>query len=252
MKMELFGSRRGSKSLEFEPSLWADIGRGRTPRKVRPLHKRYGTMAFLGLVFALGLWVWLQGSNDNRAIAQMASTAFQWVRDGQINLQLLSTSDETSLLAGAKVSAESRPDAGSPWTSPEEAPHRQAILARIRADIEAKGGRWTDAQAVAFGGVRAQVADTAGVGADALTGNVYFVAGGRVFALELSAERVGDGFVPTNFWQCTALTISPTDLPGIEKHAQDCFQAFLQEPSVSAPKGEEAQIVDPVAIFVAI
>ncbi|MDX9971369.1 MAG: hypothetical protein RBU21_00120 [FCB group bacterium] len=251
MKTELFGAGRSSrwgKPLEFEPSLWADVGRVRQPRRAKPFHKRYGTMAFLGLIAAVGMWAWLHGSNDNRAIAHMASTAFQWVRDGQINLQLLSSSEPSSLLGGAKVSAESRPDASSPWTSPAEAPLRQAILARIRADIEAKGGTWTDARAVAFGGVRARVADNAGVGAEALTGNVYFVAGGRVFALELSAERVGDAFIPTDLWQCTALNVSPTDLPAIEKHAQDCFQAFMNEPTGN----QDPQILDPVAIFVSI
>jgi hypothetical protein len=246
--MDLFkpDARQGRKSLEFESTLWEGIGRSRPRRPAaKPLHKRYGTMAFLLAVALVALWAWFHGSNDNRAVQQMATTAFQWVRDGRVAPDTLSSVPQKPMLAPATVSAESRPDAASPWTSPEEGPARQKLLAKIRADVEAKGGRWADAKAVAFGGVRARVADSAGVATEVLMGNVYFVAGGKLFALELSAERVDDAYVPTDLWQCAALDFPPTDLKAIDKHATDCYQTFTKEPSAQG-----TQILDPKAVFI--
>jgi len=246
---DYFGPARGRSgnygTLEFEPGLLTRVGRVRSSRR-RSSRAPLWFAAALMAVAALGVFAWMYGARDDRAVAEMAVAAFQWVRDGQIDPSLVSPGrpafDLGALLGGSTVSAEANAEPGSAL--------RQAVLAKIRKDVEAGGGRWSDAKALAFGGVRARVLNPGSEAATAVTGNIYFAVGNRVYALEVSAERLDDRYIPTDFWQCAPLSCDATQTDAMEAHSQQCYEAFLNETPVREAGAAEPQIDDSELVFI--
>ncbi len=258
MPRDVFGPRSGSfggRSLEFEPTLMREISLGGRPRPRRVLWKGFKKvlvfLVLLASVTAASLWYF--GLGDDRAVAEMATAAFQWVSGtgpepftadpsgGGLGLDLL--------FGGSAVMAESNSPADA---DSESLTLNLKIRDTIRASLEAQGVDWTTVVPLAFGGVRAQVTDPAAPGemVVAVTGNIYFAAQGRVYALELSAERVDNRYVPTDLWQCVMLDTTPDNRASLEAHTRAGYEAFMRE--LAASPSEPSLIMEATPVFVAL
>ncbi|MBX7254783.1 MAG: hypothetical protein K1Y02_00380 [Candidatus Hydrogenedentes bacterium] len=130
--------------------------------------------------------------------------------------------------------------------TPEAAQKRIDGLALLRKELESQGVSWSDVRPVAFGGVRARVLDPQRMraAATALTGNIFFSSGGRVFAVEVSAWRCDGQYVLLDVWQGAAL---PTDASDVGAYSKEQYREFQKE---SGADGEGAEIERAKHIYV--
>lgn len=130
--------------------------------------------------------------------------------------------------------------------TPEAAQRRIDSLALVRNELESQGVTWADVQPVAFGGVRARVLDPERMraAATALTGNIFFASGGKVFAVEVSAWRCDGQYVLLDVWQGTALPSGANDVAAFSKEQ---YRAFQKD---AGAEGERADIDRAKHIFV--
>lgn len=239
MPRDIFGPRSaGSKQyrpLQFEPDLLGGSPRRSLRRRSGRSLRRLGAALAAGAIL-LGLWGWARYTSDDRALAEMASTVFQAVHDGSVKSGSADPGFLGWILGNATALAQ---------------PHETTILAldssileRIRADLNAAGVKWQNTRPLAFGGVRARVTDPVLGPWDvtAVTGNVYFAAGDKVYALEVSAQREGNQYIATDIWQCVPLDASAEDIEALESHAQAGYQDFVSEKPHAGD--EAAPIID--------
>lgn len=220
------------RRLEFEPDLMARISWGRQPvRRRRPTWRLLGA-ALVAMGLMAGVAFWYRWTGETRAMAQMADATFALMVGPAVE-----TEDESpawldvSFLSGTSpVLAESTL---SSVLAGEDAELRRQVLESMRAQLDSLDQEWRHAKAIAFGGVKATTAssDEALDGVIVITGNVYFASGRRVFAVEVSAERVGNRYIPTDVWQCApvAQRESESALDAARAHADTCFESFQLE-----------------------
>ncbi len=156
----------------------------------------------------------LKGIAENRL-----DTALAVCPEGSYSGQLLFEEEQRVFRPDVQVEAAVGPDA---------AQKRMDALAEIRAELEAQGVSWNDVRPVAFGGVRARVLEPERMRAPAtaLTGNIFFASGDRVFALELTAWRCDGEYVLLDVWQGAAL---PDDTSDVAAYSKEQFRAFQND-----------------------
>lgn len=251
MPRDIFTSRSGSggyRPLQFESTLSTQIGRPlafRTPRSRRS--PKAVMAALLAAVILTGIWAWSHTNDEERALARMATAVFTGLHGGAAPDSVAAAGFGLGWLTGdTKALAES----GESATIDAFNLHK-SLVEKIRTDLQAAGVKWENARPLAFGGVRAQVADPSSPPepVTAVTGNVYFAANGKVYALEISAERIGDAYVATDIWQCVGIKTNADNLKSLEAHAKAGYTAFMAEQPDAAQSG---QIVKSEPVFIAL
>lgn len=228
-KSSLYGKGR---RLEFEPDLMARISWGRQPLRRRRPAKRLVGAAVVALSLLAGAAFWYRWTGEARAIAHMADATFTLMSGPAMEAEgnPLGWFDLSFLWGASPVLAESTL---SSVLEGEDAEVRRGFLENLRMQLDALDPEWRRAEAIAFGGVKATTAASGDAHAEvtAITGNVYFATSRRVFAVEVSAERIGHRYIPTDIWQCLAVQRrdSQSALDAARAHADTCFEAFTRE-----------------------
>lgn len=106
-----------------------------------------------------------------------------------------------------------------------------SFLSNVRQELDRLGVTWEQVKPLAFGGVRAKILDPLKMQqpADSVTGELYFLSGDKLIALEMTARRCGANFVVTNFWKFNVLDIPPDK---IKDRVAQSIRAFQEEPEV--------------------
>ena len=198
----------------------------------------------LTVAFSLGF-----GSRDERAVRVMGDEFLTHLAAG--NIPAATARFEEGAM-GAPLMESERARLGLPENSPagnsEARAERQHQLERIRWELEADGVSWDSVRPLAFGGAQAEVMapNVMRRAAVALTGNIYFSAGGRVYLIEVSAKRCGRHYVMTELWQWKRLDGGHTDL---QEHALQEYLAFKNDNPASP---DPAVVAQPQFIFTSL
>lgn len=221
-----------AKRLDFEDALLKDLQR---VRRDRPTVK----LRWVVVLFAVGAAVAASASAlltlfSGNSRAHLAETAGSFVghianneiaaaaelcAEGALGAQLIAAERARAFRPGALIIPESDPVALE---------GRMVQLERIRADLERAGLDWSQAQAVAFGGVSARVMDPVLMHApsSAIIGNIYLTDGRGVYAIEVSLKECLGSYVITDVWQWGSLDVVPD---AVRRHSRAQFQAFRNE-----------------------
>lgn len=223
---------------------------GGTGARHSPARRRRGWgLAGFAVVAACGLTVAFSlgfGSGDERAVRTMGDEFLTHFASG--NIRAAAARFEEGAMGAPLIESE-RARLGLPANRPvgnsDAKAERRRQLERIRRELEADGVAWERVRPLAFGGAQAEVMapDVMRRAAVALTGNIYFSSGGRVYLIEVSARRCGRHYILTELWQWKRLDGGHTDL---QEHALEEYLAFKDENP--APR-EAAIVTQPQFIF---
>lgn len=228
-KSSFYGKGR---RLEFEPDLMARISWGRQPLRRRRPTKRLVGAALVALSLLAGTAFWYRWTGEARAIAHMADATFALMCGPAMEAEddPLGWLDLSFLWGASPVLAESTL---SSVLEGEDAEVRRSLIENLRTRLDAIAPEWRRAKAIAFGGVKATTATSGDAPAEvtAITGNLYYATSRHVFAVEVSAERVGHRYIPTDVWQCSEVLQrdSQSALDAARAHADSCFESFKHE-----------------------
>lgn len=224
MKNKLAVQKARNARLQFDPALVAGIHRERQAQNTFPI---FSIALCAMLLLALAVWA--------SQTIQIPTWAF-FQNNGNLDkacITLLEALQKGTLVNPLDICADS--PAGSALLQKENARlFRQAtdqqakeipvqikqrtssatVLAAIRQDLTAMGVPCDQIRPLAFGGVKAKILDPSIMedAAESVTGEIFFSAGERIFALQLTARRCGADFVITDLWQCLPLDITPGDI----------------------------------------
>jgi hypothetical protein len=223
--------RQAVARLEFDDDLQASLRRINRPR--RSLLPHVGFVICVAAVAAIATggaryvtWPsWPSGNGP--AIARTCAAVVNALKtddltaldpfcaDGATGRSLLDA-DNRRLLNGSAIHAAAFADETQGGISCYD------FLKNARSRLTEQGievGRITP---LAFGGVQAKVLDTAAMSSPAVSiaGELYFQAGAKIFALELTARKCGDEFVVTEFWRCQPVNVPAEDL---KRYARDKY-----------------------------
>jgi hypothetical protein len=191
-----------------------------------------GALAILGLGIssAAGAIWFVIGSTDRDALTQLSSVLLVGLQSENYDVALAACAEGEP---GAQMLADEDrevfvPAADSPENRAAAARDARAeSLAVLRMELAQLGVQWNDITPLAFGGVRARVRQdelmTRPV--TAVTGHLYFLSGGSLFAVELSARKCGRAYFITEIWNWARLDADPL-LETAETHSSDQFRAF--------------------------
>ena len=143
--------------------------------------------------------------------------------EGDVGRRLLEGDDQRTLRA---YSAQNPPSAQASET---RRPTCLEFLDAVRADLAEEGVVWEAVRPLAFGGIQAKVIapETMRKPAVSISGAIYFLSGGRIYALELTARRCKKGVVITDFWKCAPVN---ADADKLKQHSLERFRVFRHEP----------------------
>jgi hypothetical protein len=102
------------------------------------------------------------------------------------------------------------------------------FLRDARKTMESNSVSFDQVKALAIVGAQAKVTDRQRMrkGADILAGELYFAAGGKIYALELSARKCGKNYFILDFWACNPIEATPEN---IAAYADQKFREFRQQ-----------------------
>ncbi|NIA13302.1 MAG: hypothetical protein GWP08_04420 [Nitrospiraceae bacterium] len=243
---------KGGGRLQFERDLMAEIAGPSSPRRYAGRFAR--VVFFLAIVVSV------------LAIAAYGAVRFsfwpgRWVplvRTCEALGEALRSGDMAGALRYCADSPEGRlvlaQDNGRVWNGngePEargESRSSAEFLAATRETLLGQAADLADLRLLAFGGARATILDPDRMDESvvALTGDLFFAVGGKVYALELTLRECAGQYVVTDFWKCAPVDATP-DM--IEPAAASRFRAFLEE---EAKQGESAEIRRAKRVFVTL
>ena len=136
--------------------------------------------------------------------------------DGETGKSLLAA-DNQRLLNGSAVHAATVAD------DPQAGMSCFDFLKNARRQLADQGIAPAGITPVAFGGVEAKILDPATMSnpATSITGELYFKAGDKLYAIELTARKCGEDFVVTGFWRCQPLDVPAEDLKAYARKKYD-------------------------------
>jgi hypothetical protein len=185
----------------------------------------------LGLVLAAtavaaGTWGWFH-FNDEKALAETSKAFMDALKTGNASAStaiLASSEAGATLLAKDIVRVQAKAQADPKADKHEMTP----TLDQIHDTLAKDGVDWSNVQPLAFGGVRAQVADPATMKtyATVVNGELYFGSGAGVFAVEFTSRKCGSMFVITDIWQYHALDVTKEKLA---EYSNKRFREFADE-----------------------
>ncbi len=221
-----------AKRLDFETALLKDIRRDGRPRATVKLRWVVGLFAIgAALAASASALLTLFSGNSHAPIAETA-TSFVLRVAGQ-EMEAAAEFCPEGALGSQLVAAERgrvfRPDAlVLPQTGPAALAERVAQLKRVHDDLERAGLNWSNARALAFGGVLAKAHDPSRMQGTATVavGNIYISDGRGVFAVEVSLMNCLGTYVITDIWVWGALEIVPEAL---KSHSRAQFDEFKGE-----------------------
>jgi hypothetical protein len=247
--------------LRFESGVMTQFDK---PKRIR---LRVGRLlAFVAVAAALvALAVWAVSSlrfpvraAKGDAIARAASTLLAALKSGRLEQGLdvcaESEAGRKALLDDDRLRAKPNPEAKSAKVSN---PKQGAIpplefLTTVRGLLESHGVVWGQVRPLAFGGMQASVQDLRHMKDPAVSvvGEIYFAAGDKVYALEISARCCGDEAVITDFWRCAPIDV-PASAPfgALKDRTAERIRAFTGEPM---KPGERVAIKSPRLVFVSL
>lgn len=228
-------TRRKVTRLEFEDNLMnATVGRRRR-RSFAP-RATFVTclIAVAGLVFGgaeyLPWHLW-PGSNEtavartcNAIVEAMQTNSLAGIEalcaDGAAGKAVLAEHNQRLVEGGKSVHA------AAFSTKTPAALSCYSFLESLRQQLIQEGVAFNQIVPVAFGGIEAEVIDTAAMNspAESITGELYFQAGLQMYALELTARVCGETAVVTSFWR-----YRPVDVPveGLKEFSEQTYPAEL-------------------------
>ncbi|HOE64993.1 MAG TPA: hypothetical protein PLO62_00570 [Candidatus Hydrogenedentes bacterium] len=213
-----------ARRLEFDKEVLTEVMRPLEWHATRAAAWRVRAHRLAGIVVvllaaggaAIGAYSWFGWSRPAGAVAETARGIVEGLRTGAY--------DRINAVAAA-----------------HDDPPLQA-LSDFREELVRSGVSLGDAAPVAFGGVYARL-KTAAEPVRAVTGNVYFLAGGRLYAVEVSLQDRGGVYVLTRAWQYQALDIPKEKA---KTHAKALFEAFRKE---SALQPESKDLLRPAFLY---
>ncbi len=225
---------------------------GEGGRRLPVRRRRRWRLAAFAVVMACALTVAFSlgfGSRDERAVRVMGDEFLTSLAAGNIPAAM-ARFEEGAMGAPLIQSERSRlglPES-NPASHPEARAERQRQLERVRRELEADGVAWDKVRPLAFGGAQAEVLapDVMRRAAVAVTGNIYFSSGGRVYLIEVSAKRCGRHYIMTELWQWKRLDGGHTDL---QEHALQEYLTFKNDNPASP---DPAIVAQPQFIFTAL
>jgi hypothetical protein len=190
-----------------------------------------GTTAVVGIAGAPATGANFWGS-ERRAIAVATETLLQGIAANDLESALAVFPEGA---ARSLIEAEERRVFGSPLTLELDSQDRIDELRALRADLRSQGVRWDDVQLTAFGGTRARVSDGVSMAQPitALTGEVYFQSGGRLYAIELSAWRCDGRYVVMDIWQAREVSTALSGLKSESLARSEAVRLGAIEPGLS-------------------
>ncbi|MCX5771025.1 MAG: hypothetical protein NTZ09_12240 [Candidatus Hydrogenedentes bacterium] len=215
--------RQAAVRLQFDAELQASLRRINRPR--RSLLPHVGFVACVAAVVVLALgggqyvpWPSWPGGNGPAvartclAVADAMKTGKlaaldRFCADGETGKRLLAT-DNQRLVSGSAVHAAAFGKETTAGMSCFD------FLKNARQQLTDQRVELGQITPLAFGGVEAKVLDPATMSNPAVSvmGELYFQAGAKLYALELTARKCGDDFVVTSFWRCQPVDVAAEDL----------------------------------------
>lgn len=220
--------KRKVTRLEFDDELMkATLGRPNRPRRVVP-RLAFATclLAVVGIAYG-GTdylpWHWWPGSSE-AAVACTCNAIVEAMQndspaaleplcaDGAAGKAMLAEYNDRLIEDGKAVHAAALQKPAPALESPA-AISCYGFLESVRRQLARPGSALPPVTPVAFGGIEANVIDTAAMSspAESVTGELYFQAGAQMYALEFTARVCGDTAVVTSFWR-----LQPVDAPAEE------------------------------------
>ena len=215
--------RQAAVRLKFDDDLQASLRRINRPRRSLVPHVSFVTCVAAVAVFALGgsqyvPWPSWPGGNgpavvrtcvavlDTLKTGKLAALD-RLCADGEAGKGLLATDNQrlaNSSAVHAAAFAKETPAGMSCFD----------FLKNARRQLTEQGVVPGQITPLAFGGIEAKVLDAATMSnpAVSVTGELYFQAGPKVYALEFTARKCGADFVVTSFWRCQPLDVPAEDL----------------------------------------
>lgn len=215
--------RQAAARLQFDDDLQASLRRINRPRRSLMPHVGFVTCVAAVAVLALGgsqyvPWPSWPGGNGPAAARTCAavvnalkaddlSALDRLCADGETGKGLLAA-DNQRLVNGSAVHAAALADETPAGMSCFD------FLKNARRQLTDHGVVLEQITPLAFGGIEAKVLDAATMSnpAVSVTGELYFQADAKVYALELTARKCGDDFVVTGFWRCQPIDVPAEDL----------------------------------------
>jgi len=256
MGTKLAVQRSKGGRLQFDPALVADIHRQRQSQNAFPV---FSIALCAMLLLALAVWAsqtiqmpaWAFFQNNGN-LDKACLALLQALQNGPLDTPLEICADSpagTALLQkeNTRLFRQGDSSPATQATAPSaKRPSSNAILAAIRRELVAAGVNCEQIRPLAFGGVKARIMDPATMEdtAESVTGEVFFSAGQRLFALQLTARRCGADFIITDLWQCLPLDIAPE---AIKERVAQTLKAFKSESSEGV---DAVKIKSPRQVFV--
>jgi len=122
-----------------------------------------------------------------------------------------------------------RPEAGQePAANAEERVSLREFLDAVKEELAGQGVVWKNIHALAFGGIEAKMLDPQRMRkpAVAITGELYFLSGAKIYAIEFTARRCKGDFVITDFWRCG---VTDAEAATLQQYSQNRFAPLLSE-----------------------
>jgi len=226
--------RQAAARLQFDDELQASLRRINRPRRSLLPHVGFVTCVAAVAVLALGgsqyvPWPSWPGGNGP-AVARTCAAVVDALKtanlaaldrlcaDGKTGKDLLAE-DNQRLVNSSAVHAAAFAKETPPGMSCFD------FLKNARRQLTEQGVVLGQITPAAFGGIEAKVLDPATMSnpAVSVTGELYFQAGAKLYALELTARKCGDDFVVTSFWRCQPIDVPAEDLKAYarEKYPED-------------------------------